>query len=124
MLDERNREIQEVGVSGYFKVLKQDSRNNNAIIVPPEASNIVESMNRAEKDLNMANVSTVISTIVSLRAPNHDTNLISEKLLEFTDGPSKIGKAEMKKLRDLRDNFYRQRDLLCIGKVVPNQIRD
>ena len=40
MLDERNRDIQEVGVSGYFKVLKVDSRNNNAIIVPPEASNV------------------------------------------------------------------------------------
>ena len=40
MLDVRNKEIQEVGVSGYFKVLKLDSRNNNAITVPPEASNV------------------------------------------------------------------------------------
>ena len=40
MLDQRNQELQEVGVSGYFKVLKLDSRNNNAITVPPEASNV------------------------------------------------------------------------------------
>ena len=25
---------------------------------------------------------------------------------------------------DLRENFYRQRDLICIGKLVPNLIRD
>ena len=29
-----------VGINGYFKVLKLDSRNNNAITVPPEASNV------------------------------------------------------------------------------------
>ena len=40
MLDERNKELDQVGVSGYFKVLKLDSRNNDAITVPPEASNV------------------------------------------------------------------------------------
>ena len=40
MLDERNKELDQVGICGYFKVLKLDSRNNDAITVPPEASNV------------------------------------------------------------------------------------
>lgn len=32
-------------------------------------------------DLNMDNVRTIVTTVVSLRRPNHDLTLLSEKLL-------------------------------------------
>ena len=55
-----------------------------AVIVPPDAFNVSDRINMAELDLNMDNVRTIVTTIVSLRRPNHDKILLSEKLLFST----------------------------------------
>ena len=92
-------------------------------IVPPDAFNVSDRINISEMDLNMDNVRTIVSTIVSLRRPNHDSTLLSEKLLFSTSLDDKQTDYH-KKMGDLRENFQSQRDLLCIGKLVPNLIRD
>ena len=55
-----------------------------AVIIPPDAFNVSDRINIAEIDLNMDNVKTNVTTIVSIRRPNHDSILLSEKLLFST----------------------------------------
>ena len=94
-----------------------------AVIVPPDTFNVADRINIAEMDLNMDNVKTIVTTVVSLRRPNHESTLLSEKLL-FSTSFKDTETAYERKMSELRENFYRQRDLICIGKLVPNLIRD
>ena len=74
-------------------------------IVPPDAFKVADRINMAEMDLNMDNVRTIVSTIVSLRRPNHEATLLSEKLLFSTSILDKETDYD-KKMSDLRENFY------------------
>lgn len=70
----------------------------------------------------MDNVRTMITTIVSFNRPtNRNDILLSEKLLRACNQDNRLEKDKMKKLRE---NFNFQKDLVCIGKIVPNLIRE
>ena len=97
-----------------------------AVIIPPDAFNVSDRINVAEMDLNMENVRTMVTTIVSIRRPNHDSILLSEKLLFSTslNDSHQMETEQDRRMNELRENFYSQRDLVCLGKLVPNLIRD
>ena len=78
-------------------------------------------MNQAEQNLNMAETLTVVTTIVSLGPPNHDENLLTEKMLLVSEQMEMLDLESNKKVRK---EFNRQEDLVCIGKLVPSIIRD
>ena len=65
----------------------------------------------------------MVTTVVYLRPPNHDSRLVSERLLEYMEDHKVPRSREMKKIRQ---EFFDQRegDLVCLGKLVPNVIRD
>jgi len=77
-------------------------------------------MDAAEVDLNLESIHTIVTTIVYLGPPNYSQRLLSEKLLDFISE----SKVPAKNMKDLRNKLFAQKDLVCIGKLVPNVIRD
>jgi len=91
------------------------------IYVPEETFNISKDINMAEQDLKMDETKTVVTTIVSLGPPNHDPNLLTEKMLLMSEQMQML---DLENFNELRSNFNSQKDLICLGKLVPNIIRD
>lgn len=75
--------IKSIGTDGYFPILKK-SRKNNMLSLCNDFHKIVEQIDEAEENLNLANVRTMISTFVYLQQPE-DGLLISEKLLDASE---------------------------------------
>ena len=115
--EERNEQINRVGINGFFQVLKIDRQQQHGggatrtgamkmVIVPPDAFNVADRINMAEMDLNLDNVRTIVSTVVSLRRPNHDSTLLSEKCLFSSNLADGTDGDYQRKMGDLRENFY------------------
>lgn len=109
--EERNEQVNKIGINGFFQLLRIDSQLNaqggsstKLAIVPPDAINAAQRINIAEMDLNMESVRTIVSTIVSLRRPNHDPTLLSEKLLFSTSLQDKKSEYQTK-MGELRNDF-------------------
>ena len=82
---------------------------------------MIQRINQEEDELKMDNVPTIITTIVSIGKLKDRDLLFSEKLLKTSnlDGNQKTSKMDK-----MRSNFSSQRDLISIGKLVPNPIRE
>ena len=86
-----------------------------------DAFDITEHINDAEQDLKMDEVHTMISTIVSIGRPNHAQQMLSEKMLLFSE---QLKYSDLRHNDKLRAEFFKQKNLVCLGKLVPNMIRD
>ena len=118
----RDRNIIEVGINGYFQILKKNPDQGNLPYVTEIAKDMVDRINEEEKDLQMENMRTMITTIVSFNKPvSKKEILLSEKLFRACNQDTR---GEQDKMSKLRDNFHSQKDLVCIGKLVPNLIRE
>lgn len=99
----------------------EQGEGSKTIHVPEETFNISKDINVAEQDLKMDETKTVVTTIVSLGPPNHDPNLLTEKMLLVSEQMEML---DLENFKELRSNFNSQKDLICLGKLVPNIIRD
>ena len=88
-------------------------------------------MNMLEADLDMQNVRTNIATIIYLDKPEDD-QLLSQSLAELSGGTQyghsrselQEQQQKQKQMKSLKTSFFSQQGLICIGKVVPNKMRD
>ena len=99
----RAQKMAQVGIEGYFSVLKKDRQQNDMLVVPPDADSVADSLAMAEVNLNMANVRTIITTSVYFGQPNNEQKLLSERLLSAVQMQ---GKQKSGKIDELRTNFF------------------
>ena len=102
-------------------MLRDHQGEEDAVNVVQDAFDITEHINDAEQDLKMDEVHTMISTIVSIGRPNHAQQMLSEKMLLFSE---QLKYSDLRHNDKLRQEFFRQKNLVCLGKLVPNMIRD
>mmetsp|Transcript_13910 Transcript_13910/g.18980 ORF Transcript_13910/g.18980 Transcript_13910/m.18980 type:complete len:122 (-) Transcript_13910:2077-2442(-) len=121
MREERNTIVTNLGTNGYFPVLRMDESDGDYVNVTQDAFDITEHINNAEIDLKMDEVRTMISTIVSIGKPNHAQHMLSEKLLLFSD---QLKYSDLKHNDKMRQEFFKHKKLVSLGKLVPNIIRD
>lgn len=69
----------------------------------------------------MDEVRTMISTIVNFKRPDHSKLMVSEKLLLAID---EMKFKDTRLMDEMRAKFFEQKDLVSIGKIVPNLIRE
>ena len=84
-------------------------------------------MNLLEADLDMQNVRTNIATIIYV-GPPEDNQLLSQSITELTGGAhyghNRSDVQQSSNLTALKSRFFSQKDLVCVGKVVPSKMRD
>lgn len=56
-------------------------------------------MDDANVDLNLESVRTIVTTIVSLGPPNHESRMLSENLLDFDKNSAVPRSGDIKSLR-------------------------
>ena len=110
-----------MGNFAYFEVLRDNQGEEEAINVVQEAFDLTDVINEAEQDLKMDEVNTIITTVVSIGRPNHAQQMLSEKMLLFSE---QLKYSDLRHNDKLRQEFFRQKNLVCLGKLVPNMIRD
>ena len=71
----------------------------------------------------MNGVCTLVTTIVSLSRPIRSQPLLSEKLLLTQDLISEDD-INNEGMEELRHHLYNQDELIALGKLVPNMIRN
>ena len=122
MRNKRGEKFSNIGQNGYFRVLSYNE-DDQVAVDPMVKEDVFYAIDQAENNLNLESLRMMVTTVVYLRKPNHDSRLMSERLLEYMDDYKVPKSREMKKLRnELFDQG--EGDLVCLGKLVPNVIRD